>query len=208
MRTGWLLRTKMRENISMKVAERDRWSCWVIGIWGLFLITIGSAYAKDQSRMSCMANGVPIAVNNEQVLEWKKNTPNQFRERGHVSGVVARLFPNKNHHNHFEIQIGSSPKEGLEVVYNMDFGPLPAVQIGMKVEACGDYITSTDQAGPYPPSPSGAIIHWVHVNPSGRGHDSGYLMIDGVLYGQDESQARRRRDFDEQNASYFYSEYP
>lgn len=198
----------MKEDNSMKEIRRHRWSCWLIGVWGLFSITIASANAKVQSPMSCMANGVPISLNNEQVLEWKKSTPNQFRERGHVSGVVARVFPNKNHHNHFEIQIGSRPNDGLEVVYNMHFGPLPEIQTGMKVEACGDYITSTDQAGPYPPSPSGAIIHWVHVNPSGRGHDSGYLMIDGVLYGQDESQARRRRDFDEPKTSYFYSEYP
>ena len=59
----------------------------------------------------------------------------------------------------------------------------------MSIEACGDYITSTAQSGPYPPSPDGAILHWVHMNPAGRGHDAGFLAINGTLYGQDAANA-------------------
>lgn len=156
----------------------------------------------------CYANGNPLPINNEQILNWKKNTPNQFRERGHAFGTVNRVFPDKSRHNHFEIQIGSTPQEVLEVVYNIDFGSLPEVQIGMKVEACGDYITATAQAGPYPPSPSGAIIHWLHMNPSGKGHESGFLIVDGVLYGQNDAQGGRKRQLDEQNERPIFNQYP
>lgn len=34
-----------------------------------------------------------------------------------------------------------------------------------------------------PPSPDGAILHWVHRSPSAR-HDSGFVVIDGVVCGQ------------------------
>lgn len=164
---------------------------------------------QSQSAIPCMAGGNPIPINNDQVLEWKKNTPNQYRDRGHVSGIVSRIFSNKNDHNHFEIQIGKLPGEVLEVVYNMNFGRLPNIKNGMNVVACGDYITATQQSGPYPPSPSGAIIHWVHMNPSGKGHESGFLVIDGTIYGQAiPERSLRRLLFDEQFEQYFYSQYP
>ncbi len=133
---------------------------------------------------TCMAKGQVLENNNEQVLIWKKSTANQFLARGHVSGTVTQLFPDHSGHNHFEILIGTGPDDTLEVIYNQSFGKLPAIHLGMEVEACGDYITSTAQSGSYAPSPDGAIIHWIHRNPSGHGHDSGYLAIDGVTYGQ------------------------
>ncbi|MGK5090317.1 DUF3465 domain-containing protein [Bdellovibrionota bacterium FG-2] len=133
---------------------------------------------------NCMSGTKVLENNNEQVLIWKSNTANQFLARAHVAGPITRLFADKNGHNHFEIQLGTGTDETLEVIYNKSFGTLPKLHLGMEVEACGDYITSTAQAGSYPPSPDGAIIHWIHRNPSGHGHDSGYLAIDGTLYGQ------------------------
>ncbi len=175
----------------------------------LALFLAPAAWAgKSASSVVCMANGQALAINNDKVLQWKASTPNQYHDRGHVSGPVMRVFDDRPGHTHFEIQIGKSPNDVLEVVYNTEFGQLPDIQVGMQVEACGDYITATAKAGPYPPSPSGAIIHWVHTNPSGRGHDSGFLIIDGVLYGQENPPADHRRHFDEQQANFFNSEQP
>jgi hypothetical protein len=156
--------------------------------------------------MDCLDHGRSIPVDNAQVLNWKKTTPNQFLARGHVNGRVTRVFPDRSGHDHFEISLGDGSKDNLEVIYNKEFGDLPQIQAGMNVEACGDYITSIAQAGPYPPSPSGAIIHWVHLNPSGRGHDSGFLIIDGVLYGQEIPLSKPGRNGNGHRA-YAYPQY-
>jgi|GEM_PF-5781298 len=210
MKLGWLFGMGALGRSSKKMG----WRMLSFGaISTLFLTPLfadeGGVESQGQTATPCMANGISIPINNIQVLEWKKNTPNQYRDRGHVSGVVSRIFSDKNDHNHFEIQIGKLPGEVLEVVYNMNFGRLPHIENGMNVMACGDYITATHQSGPYPPSPSGAIIHWVHRNPSRKGHDSGFLVINGAIYGQETPERSLRRFlFDEQTERYFYSQYP
>ncbi len=75
------------------------------------------------------------------------------------------------------------------MIYNEDFGVLPDLNKDSVAQACGDYITSTDRSGPYPASPDGAIIHWIHMNPRNVGHPSGFLIIDNVLYGKDYENA-------------------
>ena len=146
-------------------------------------------YAADPVPV-CLAYGKPLAINNQQVLHWKRTTPNQFRERANIQGVIVEVYPDKNGHEHFAIQIGKYEEDRIEVIYNQDFGALPdRLQEGSLVQACGDYITSTAPSGPYPASPDGALVHWVHMNPSGRGHDPGFITIDGVLYGQDVEHA-------------------
>jgi hypothetical protein len=137
------------------------------------------------------SDGTELAVNNAQVLQWKVSTPNQTLERAHIQGTLVQLFPDEHGHNHFSVQIGNQPGDAIEVVYNISFGALPQLTPGMNVEACGDYITSTAQAGPYPASPDGAILHWVHLNPSGHGHASGYVAIDGQAYGQGHGHGNR-----------------
>ncbi|MEK6705358.1 MAG: DUF3465 domain-containing protein [Bdellovibrionota bacterium] len=139
--------------------------------------------------INCPAYGQNLQINNKQVLHWKRTTQNQFRERGHISGMVVEIFPDRNGHEHFVVNIGSYFEDTIEVIYNQDFGALPGLKIGMRAEACGDYITSIAQSGPYPPSPVGGIIHWVHKNPSRKGHDPGFLILDGKIYGQDMSKA-------------------
>jgi hypothetical protein len=139
-------------------------------------------------------NSRALPVDNAQVLTWKARTPNQFKARAFVRGPIVRVFPDRNDHNHFEIKIGPSEKDVLEVIYNNAFGDLRDTREGMSVEACGDYITSIAQSGPYPPSPSGAIIHWVHFNPREGGHPHGFLVIDGELFGDDIEKAGRRDD--------------
>ena len=137
-----------------------------------------------------------LGIDNGQVLTWKAKTPNQFKARALVQGEIVRVFPDHNGHNHFEIKIGPNPKDVLEVIYNHAFGELRDTRVGMTVQACGDYITSVAQSGPYPASPSGAIIHWVHFNPREGGHPHGFLVIDGELFGDDVENAERRDNRD------------
>ncbi|MBC7690562.1 MAG: DUF3465 domain-containing protein [Methylotenera sp.] len=144
--------------------------------------TSSLAFATD-AIPNCMDQGNVLPINNPQVLVWKTTTANKWQVQTHVEGNVATVYPDRNGHGHFSIQIGPNRTDTLEVVYNQDFGSIPAIRVGEKVEACGVYITSI-AADEFPKSPDGAIIHWVHRNPKGRGHDDGYLAIDGILYGQ------------------------
>jgi hypothetical protein len=132
----------------------------------------------------CQGDNGPIPVNNAQVLQWKTSTPNQFLGRAHVQGVLTQVYPDETGHNHFEITMGGVSSDTVEIVYDMDFGQLPNLQVGMQVEACGDFINSYAQAGHYAPSPDGAIIHWVHRTNGDGNHAAGYLILDGTLYGQ------------------------
>jgi hypothetical protein len=125
----------------------------------------------------------PISVSNAQVLRWKLTTPNQFLARALVEGRISRIFPDATGHSHFAIQLDQNPADILEVIYSQDFGALPPLRVGSVVIACGDYITSTARVGSLPPSPAGAIIHWIHKSDS-QSHADGFLMIDNVLYGQ------------------------
>jgi hypothetical protein len=145
--------------------------------------------AKAASAPDCVDRGVALPIINDQVLHWKTSTPNQFMARARVAGPVTKVYPDHSGHHHFEIQLGAGPADFLEVIFNEAFGAVPAIHAGMQIEACGDYITSTAQSGPYPRSPDDAIIHWVHASPNPTRHPSGYLVIDGVLYGQDTGHA-------------------
>lgn len=180
---------------------------WVSGLLVMGLVVSASIARADEDfavpPCSASYGNPPVAleVNNEQVLHWMRTTANQYRDRARVRGEVTEVYPDKNGHEHFAIRIGRKDTDTIEIIYNQDFGAVPLVQEGMIVEACGDYITSTAPSGPYPASPDGAIVHWVHRNPKNQGHPHGYLMLDGVLYGADTSNAgpkpphggRRRR---------------
>ena len=146
------------------------------------------ALAHADTLPECLDVKGAIPVDNAQVLKWKTSTPNQFLARAHVSGTVEKIYPDKNGHNHFQIQIGPDARDTIEVVYNVSFGKLPKFGPGANIEACGDYITSDAATAEYPPSPDGAIMHWVHRNPKGHGHASGFVAIDGTVYGQGNGQ--------------------
>jgi hypothetical protein len=133
---------------------------------------------------SCEANGQELAVNNAQILEWKLRTKSSFQARGHILGRLLRRYTNRSGHHHFSIGIGKSETDTIELIYNVEFGPIPALKVGSVVEACGDYITAKKRNGHYPPSPDGAILHWVHINPDSQGHEHGYVVFDGVVTGQ------------------------
>lgn len=133
----------------------------------------------------CMARGVVLPVNNQQVSEWKKTTRDEYKNRGHIQGTITDFFKDATGHHHVEVTMTSTPPDTIEIVYNEKFGAFPATTaVGSKVEACGDYITAQHASGGYPPSPDGAILHWVH-RADHRGHDSGYVVVDGVVCGQE-----------------------
>jgi hypothetical protein len=125
----------------------------------------------------------PMALDNLRVLDLKRNTRNQHKDRGYVEGTVSRMFGRKGDHLHFEVLIGNDHRDGIEIVYNRDFGN-PRVEPGDHVIACGDYITSYAKAGGYEASPSKALIHWVHENERGTAHPDGFIVVNRTdLYG-------------------------
>ena len=135
--------------------------------------------------LTCLdQNHEALPYENDQVIQWKRNTPDQTMRRALIQGTITQQYADQTGHTHFAINIDSSPNGDIEVIYNDEFGELPRLQPGMTVVACGDYIT----VGPHArlPSPMGAIIHWVHYNPGNRDggvHNSGFLIINGKPYG-------------------------
>jgi hypothetical protein len=146
---------------------------------------------------SCLDNqGNQMAVDNSSAIVLKTSTPNEYLTRVHVSGTVTQQYESENGHAHFGISIGPNPTDTLEMVYNESFGPLPLPTPGMTVEACGDFINSFKATSQYPASPDGAIVHWVHKNPSGHGHPSGYLVMNGLVCGQGNGGSGALMDFE------------
>lgn len=150
-------------------------------------------FAEFAAAPNCLSGGQELLVNNEAVIGWKSTTKNQYRNRAHVSGTLVKDFPDHSGHHHYEVQIGANQNDKIEVIYNEQFGPVPAATAGSTFEACGDYITSNAPAGHFPASPDGAIVHWVHESPNPSGHDSGYLIVNGVVCGQGASNAGPKR---------------
>ncbi len=123
-----------------------------------------------------------MTYNNSQVVTWESSTPDQYLDRGLVYGTIQTIYPNKTGHTHFALSMAGGG--GIEIIYNDEFGELPALKPGMQVIACGDYITVGPKARL--PSPMPAILHWVHFNPGTRDggrHPGGFLIIGGSPYG-------------------------
>lgn len=141
--------------------------------------------------------GAP-SVNNEQVLQWKESTQSGYTGRAFVQGVVVGTLVDRGSHLHLEIDlsnVSNTRSDHLEVVYNKQFGEVPTYRQGSMVQACGDYITSTQRNGGYDPSPVGAIIHWIHMSPKENRHPSGFLAIDGQVTGLVNPNDRGARSF-------------
>lgn len=152
-------------------------------LFTFFLIT--SAIATGDNIPECLLKrGQELPVNNEQVLNWKARTPNQFHSRGHIKGRLTKTYSDATNHHHWKVQIGEKTSDTIEVVYNEDFGKVTRFSVGSEVEACGDYITANKKSNGYPASPDGAIIHWIHMSPNPT-HLPGYLVVDGSLHGQE-----------------------
>ena len=146
---------------------------------GLFLSVLAKATP------TCLdPSGKEVPLNNQKVLGWKESTANQFLARARISGVVQDIYPDRNGHYHFQAKIGPNAKDTIELIYNISFGEIRRIVPGLNVEACGDYITSNAPTQNYQPSPDGAIVHWIHRSPNPNRHPSGFLILNGTLYGQ------------------------
>jgi hypothetical protein len=131
-------------------------------------------------------NWQPFRYNNEEVLNWKHNTQNQFTDRGLVIGRFVRFLTRNRSHDKMVVDISANGSTNeadfLEVTYNTSFGEIADPKAGDIVAACGDYITSNAPTRRYPASELGALIHWIHASNSSR-HAPGFLWIAGTLYG-------------------------
>jgi hypothetical protein len=144
----------------------------------LLLFSTSFSYAADPQ---CMDNaGHALPVMNAQVLTWQQTEPTNFHARALVQGTIVKRYADNTGHAHFAIDLDGNGTGDLEVIYQYDFGQLPNLAPGMKVTACGDYIT--DHRG----SPNGGIIHWVHCNPGTRDgglHPHGFVDVNGQVFG-------------------------
>jgi hypothetical protein len=148
----------------------------------LLMLSFGQLAFAETSSLdeTCLDHGQSLSVINDQVIHWKSSTANAFLARARIEGIVDQVFPDHAGHRHFSLKIGPQVTDHIEVIYNLSFGNMPTPTVGMTGEACGDYITSIAETGSYPPSPDGGIIHWVHRSP--RGHEPGYVILDGIKY--------------------------
>jgi hypothetical protein len=149
-----------------------------------------SAFSATSKTPSCLDfDRRPLQVNNNEVLKWKEQTPNEFKDRALVVGTLIGVILDRKSHLHLEMDLtpetaNADKKEHIEIIYNKEFGFVDNVKPGSEIVACGDYITSNDFTGKYKPSPLGAIIHWVHASNNTDKHVHGFLMIGGKVFGQ------------------------
>jgi hypothetical protein len=159
----------------------------------LLLFSLQSAAYSDfksdlprlPGNLTCVGkDGKGLQYNNDEVMDWKTSTPDQYIDRSLVAGTVTKVLLTRKTHIHFAIDLDGNRTGDLEVIYNLSFGELPKIEIGSQVIACGDYITVGPKARQ--PSPLGAIIHWVHYNPGDRDggrHPHGFVIINGKPFG-------------------------
>jgi len=148
-----------------------------------------------------------LPINNEEVLRWKRETKHNFYARGHIKGVISAVYaiqPNDRpgvSHSMFQLTLGPGEDDIILMQYNRHFGVLPDLRVGMKVEACGEYVTKNRtkaiparEARPASEGvparkaraarearPQGALFHIMHW--WGAPETSGYIKIDGRVYG-------------------------
>lgn len=175
----WYTRQHIKLGVRMK-------KCGVIGGLVLSFVLI-AASASAANYPSCFRKTNQMQLNNQEVIEWKTTTKNQYHDRGYVVGKVVQALVDRDTHLHLEINLDPSSNDRakhIEIVYNKEFGPIPAFHQGSEAVVCGDYITSNQATNQYPASPVGAIIHWIHMSPTPARHENGYMMLDGVETGQ------------------------
>lgn len=160
----------------------------------------GSVRRDAPARTPCIGEaGEVLPIDNDRALELKETAPVGKPYRALIQGRVTQVFNGKCNsrgtcHDHFEIQlVGARGNAGpVEVIYNEDFGAMNSPRVGALITACGDFINANRQNGRYEPSPSGAIIHWVHKAPC-MDHEHGYVIFEDEqkLYGFEEDRKAR-----------------
>ncbi len=159
----------------------------------LFSIVFASfsahAFLENAKTPVCLDGRSEISVDNQSALRFKSEEKNGALTRAFIRGRIISAPVRQGDHDRFSISIGSGPRDTVEVIYNVDFGSMPAFSRGDDVVVCGDFINSFAQNGRYKPSPDGAIIHWVHYNPGDRStaHEHGFIQIETDLVGFDDA---------------------
>lgn len=72
-------------------------------------------------------------------------------------------------HEAFDVASGSGK---LEVVDNVDIAPRCPVQVGDRVEICGEMVRDPGRL---------PVVHWTHHDPAHR-HPDGFIRLRGKLY--------------------------
>jgi hypothetical protein len=144
-------------------------------------LSVSSSFAAKIP--ACMDRTERLEFNESKVLAWRDFTDNKFTGRALIRGFIVRLMEDRQNHVHFEVDFDgnlTTTDDRIEVVYSTKFGPVPDNRAGDELIACGDFVRDSY-------SPLKAVIHWLHRNPTKNGvraHDHGYLIINGVLAGQ------------------------
>lgn len=144
----------------------------------LTLVLGNQALAEDPSP-ECLDGSKVLQIDAPKVLGWISTSNNSFLARARVAGRISEVLPDQTGHDHFLIQIGPKQSDVIEAIYNAEFGKLPKLAVGQEAEACGDYITTKND----PKLHAQAIIHWIHKSDNPTKHESGYIKIDGLVYG-------------------------
>jgi hypothetical protein len=184
---------------------------------GLALASCLSLQAFAADAPECLLKGQPLPVNNAEVSALKAKyykNGGYVLGRAHIKGVISKAYeefhrvtPYKMPNGNIElaklarydqqylkviIDTLNGGKDTVTVYYNEEFGPLKEVTTkqleGKAIEVCGVLAVPVRESLI---TPDNAIVHWTHENPNPHGIESGYLIIDGEVFGQI-SSARKR----------------
>ncbi|MDX2113529.1 MAG: hypothetical protein SFW63_07355 [Alphaproteobacteria bacterium] len=142
-----------------------------------------------------------LEIDNQRILTWNKTPISQKRiERALIRGVITKIVHRKRparfpgtYHTVIDVRLGTLPDDVIRLYYNLNHGALPKLRIGTMLTACGEYIKYPDyfrdQTQRYHYNQTETkkfrsnmpIMHYLHR--SQNLWRSGFLMIDGVVYG-------------------------
>jgi hypothetical protein len=184
---------------------------FVKGLFAFLSLVFVSSVAFAANLPECFdRDGNSMRVDNARVLRMKRETKNQYKDRAFVQGVLVGVVQERKSHLHLDVFLGETPDgrgkdSDIEIIHNKAFSAPNGRELtaGMEVAVCGDFINAFKQAGNYPPSPMGAIIHWTHMSTRSN-HPAGFVVIDGEVFGDRFAKPRggNRDDEDFVSASF------
>ena len=142
---------------------------------------IGSAAFANISNNKMTDHPGEIQNDNDLVAAVNSRRGVFYLEAGNI--VVTKLLPDDTSGlRHQKWQAKLSNGSTVEIVYNSDMGDRVPVRIGDKFGVGGEFIWTR----------GGGLVHWVHEDKSNRRPD-GYVFLNGVVYGDDDSHDNIRR---------------
>lgn len=132
------------------------------------------------NRTICKSGDDVLPFNEGQVIEWLSSKgQKRFISRAHIQGIIVRMIEDRQNHIHLEVDMDTdlnTKTDRVEVIFNTNFGTLPQFRPNDPIIACGDFVLDKY-------SPLKGVIHWLHLNPKNKGHEHGFLVINGVMVG-------------------------